>query len=345
MKVLFADAVYPEILRAAEKADPALPLNPSWRERTRAYLAFRFGCWDSWSHAFRSLGVEAEEVITDKASALPDALAEKRDAVVLRHPLLSREEKELLHRPDLVVPMVTSDARAWKWTDEVFAEPPVGIASLYVTSFPQYVSRPGWRYLPPAFDPRRLPVIPVPWRDRPYPVTFCGSLGFRQWKAGTHAMSRVAEVVPEFRWWGVKAGDVGEHLDRTYSGPAYGTAYDEILAGTKIALNRHGDVNYVRRAGGRVQAEAANMRLFEATGMGCLLLTEAAGNLADLFVPWEECVPYGNPEELASTVRFLLDHPDRAEKIAAAGQARTLREHTYANRAATLLAWMQEALR
>jgi spore maturation protein CgeB len=31
-------------------------------------------------------------------------------------------------------------------------------------------------------------------------------------------------------------------------------------------------------------------------------------------------------------VRYYLDHPDEAEAIARAGQARTLREHTYQSR-------------
>ena len=56
-----------------------------------------------------------------------------------------------------------------------------------------------------------------------------------------------------------------------------------VLAQSRIAVNRHGDF-----AGGY----AANMRMFEATGVGALLMTESAANLPDFFEPGREVVAY-----------------------------------------------------
>jgi spore maturation protein CgeB len=71
------------------------------------------------------------------------------------------------------------------------------------------------------------------------------------------------------------------------------------------------------------------MRLFEATGVGAMLLTDRKDNLHELFEIGKEVVTYSSKEEAAELVRHYLDHPQEAEKIAKAGQARTLREHTY----------------
>jgi spore maturation protein CgeB len=74
------------------------------------------------------------------------------------------------------------------------------------------------------------------------------------------------------------------------------------------------------------------MRLFEATGMGALLLTEAAPNLGELFVPGQEVGTYAGADELVARIRALLDDEDRRAAIAAAGQRRTLADHTYERR-------------
>jgi spore maturation protein CgeB len=43
-------------------------------------------------------------------------------------------------------------------------------------------------------------------------------------------------------------------------------------------------------------------------------------------------VAYSSQEEAAELIRYYMANPARAEEIARAGQARTLREHTYAYR-------------
>jgi spore maturation protein CgeB len=81
---------------------------------------------------------------------------------------------------------------------------------------------------------------------------------------------------------------------------------------------------------------ASNMRLYEATGVGSCLLTDWKNNLADLFEPGTEVVTYRSAAECIDKARYLLAHDEQRQRIAAAGQARTLRDHTVAQRVAQL---------
>ena len=94
-----------------------------------------------------------------------------------------------------------------------------------------------------------------------------------------------------------------------------------LLRRSQITLNHHGDV----------PAFANNMRLYEATGMGCLLVTDYRDNLHEMFEPDLEVVAYRDAAECVDKVLFYLEERNRAarDRIAAAGQRRTLNEHTY----------------
>jgi len=78
------------------------------------------------------------------------------------------------------------------------------------------------------------------------------------------------------------------------------------------------------------------MRLYEATGAGSCLLTDAKLNLSELFEPDVEVVTYDSADDCAVKVKYLLDHEDERRAIAEAGQRRTLRDHTFDNRAVRL---------
>jgi len=74
------------------------------------------------------------------------------------------------------------------------------------------------------------------------------------------------------------------------------------------------------------------MRLFEATGVGTLLITDWKMNLHDMFELGKEVVAYRSPEECIKLVQYYLEHDREREAIARAGQERTLREHTFYHR-------------
>ena len=124
-------------------------------------------------------------------------------------------------------------------------------------------------------------------------------------------------------------GYVSTHLDKNspivprHHGEVWGSNMYRTLARSRITLNRHINV---------AENNANNMRLYEATGVGALLLTDRKNNLNELFEIGKEVVVYSNPEEAAEMIRYYLQHPAEADLIARAGQKRTLRDHTYKNR-------------
>ena len=107
------------------------------------------------------------------------------------------------------------------------------------------------------------------------------------------------------------------------SKPVFGKEMLALLAKSRISLNIHGGIS---------GEYAANVRLFEVTGAGSLLLTDSKKNISDLFAPGEEIVTYENTEDCISKIKWLLDHPGECRKIALAGQKRTLRDHTVRQR-------------
>ena len=88
--------------------------------------------------------------------------------------------------------------------------------------------------------------------------------------------------------------------------------------------------------------EAGNARLFEATGVGTLLLTDFKDNLHALFAPDREVVAWHSIDDcLAKIDRYLSDEMAR-RTVAAAGQERTLSSHSYRHRVAEILGYVEQ---
>jgi hypothetical protein len=86
------------------------------------------------------------------------------------------------------------------------------------------------------------------------------------------------------------------------------------------------------------------MRLFEGAACGAAVLTDpiAPENGGDaLFTPGVELVVYRDDADLTAQVDALLADDARRERIAAAGKARVLAEHTYRHRARRMLDVLQ----
>lgn len=81
-----------------------------------------------------------------------------------------------------------------------------------------------------------------------------------------------------------------------------------------------------------------NMRLFEGTMCGALMLTDATTNgLDDLFHIGQEVISYDNDNDLTAKLDYYLSHEDERAHIALAGQQRARSEHTYVQRARTMI--------
>ena len=111
-------------------------------------------------------------------------------------------------------------------------------------------------------------------------------------------------------------------IGRKLNKPVFGLEMYEVLSKSKITFNSHIDA----------AGKAANMRLFEATGVGACLLTDHKKNLDRFFDVDREVVTYKSISECISKVKYLLNNEKERKKIAEAGQKRTLREHSLEKR-------------
>ena len=159
-------------------------------------------------------------------------------------------------------------------------------------------------------------------------VSFVGSL------SGSHTSRRrwLDHVCQRARvevWGrGINSLPKGSPVLSCYQGTAWGLEMYRILRGSQITLNHHIDM---------AESYANNLRLFEATGVGTLLITDWKENLHEMFEPGKEVVAYRSPEECVELIQYYLEHDEEREVIARAGQQRTLREHTYHHRMQELL--------
>jgi hypothetical protein len=197
---------------------------------------------------------------------------------------------------------------------------------LVLSSFPHFVTRfrdvgiPS-EYMPLCFEPRVLDSV-APSGFRPIPAAFVGSLSPAH-RERIELMERVCERTGLAVWGAAGTLPIGSAMRRCHRGEAWGRAMFEILGDTRIALNHHIDV---------ASGYANNMRLYEATGMGAMLLTDARRNLGDLFATGTEVVTYGSAAECVELLEYYATHEQERAAIAQAGQRRTLRDHTYAQR-------------
>jgi spore maturation protein CgeB len=124
-------------------------------------------------------------------------------------------------------------------------------------------------------------------------------------------------------------------LRNHYHGPVWGFDNYAVLARSAMTLNVQID-----NAGDF----ADNIRLYEATGLGAMLITDAKRNLASIFEPGKEVVAYEGIEDCIKLVEHFSTHAAERAAIAAAGQERTLKHHTYYQRMQNLVDQLLETV-
>lgn len=130
--------------------------------------------------------------------------------------------------------------------------------------------------------------------------------------------------------------------------PVFGIRMHQALRRGKIVFDSQGSIGFLLPNGQRkpdlAAGDTANMRLFEATGGGSLLLTEAMPGLRKYFEPGQECATYTGPEEALTQIRHYLAHPEERERVAAAGKKRCLTDWNMNVTAKKFLNLVQENL-
>jgi len=114
-----------------------------------------------------------------------------------------------------------------------------------------------------------------------------------------------------------------KNLLKNVKSPYFGLDMYKLLVNSKMCFNIHGDV------AGKC---AGNLRLFESTGVGTCLITDWKENMGDLFDLDDEVVTYKTQEECVDKIKWLVNNPIEMNKIAVAGQKRTLADHTVEKR-------------
>lgn len=361
MKFLIINTDYPPFLMRHYAAAPALA-TADYATQMRARMASGFGVADSYTHALNELGHQAQDIHINNVFAQYAWAREHAPALVLDVALADPAAQK--------VPWNCGRKGNWSWLLDVLVEqvrqfapdvvlnqamdgllpadyaelrpyarllagqhasPPLDwtldyrVYDLCISSFPATVDR--FRSLGLdaelhrlAFDGRILSKLADVERD--LPLTFVGSF-YDMHKSRTALLQRVAERFPLKIWGPMPRGGLGSSvLADCYQGEAWGLEMLTILRRSQITLNHHGNV----------PPFANNFRLYEATGTGALLITDWKQNLHEMFDPQREVVAYRDEAECLSLIeRYMADAPARTQ-IAAAGQRRTLTEHTFMNR-------------
>jgi spore maturation protein CgeB len=133
----------------------------------------------------------------------------------------------------------------------------------------------------------------------------------------------ISQIVPSKKiiYWSDKQNlppspwQLGKKFCSRLKPPRYGQEMLQNLSSYLIALNYHnkhtGDF-------------ACNMRLFEATGVGCALITDHKSDLYEYFEHEAEILIFKSKEELLSCVKELSNNPNLAQSLAVKAQAKSL---------------------
>lgn len=300
-----------------------------------------FGDSDFYSSGMALAGWRTEDVIVNCAS-LQEAWAREEgfrghgQLLDIAIEQIRRQRPEVLYLQDLGLATKEFLARirphvtliVGQIASPVPADADLKGIDLIFSSFPHFVEefrRQGITayYQPLAFEPRIDQTLAT--SERSLGVTFVGGLSPAH-KERQLFVASLAKLVPLECWgYGVEALRASGVEATRLHGEVWGADMFSTLRRSRITINHHIDV---------AQTYANNMRLFEATGCGALLVTDHKDNLHDLFTIGEEVVAYRSLEECAELVRYYLGHPEEARRIAERGQARTFRDHTYAKRMA-----------
>jgi len=179
---------------------------------------------------------------------------------------------------------------------------------------------------PLAFEPKVLDCLQS--RGKAFDITFVGA--FHKLHTSRVAMlETLSSRFDRMRIWGpgIQSLPSSSPIRKRYVGQAWGKEMYQILYDSRITINHHGDVG----------PYANNLRMYEATGVGALLVTDWKLNSHEIFEPGKEVVTYRSPEECARLIQYYLAHDDEREAIARAGQQRTLQKHTFHNRMEELI--------
>jgi spore maturation protein CgeB len=373
MRIALLDTYYPRFLATHYAGQPGLVSTP-FVEQRQSLLDQVFGTSDFYSRHLQAMGHDAQDLIVNctplqktwarENDVRYSALALKIPPRLLRLPVLGPWLSALPGLVEIAVEQVKATRPDVLYCQDLWFLPPQKLAELrpYVklivgqiasplppeaylkgydlilTSFPHFVPRlramgVASEYFRIGFDTRVLELLGTVEKD--VDASFVGGISRHHGKA-LPMLEYLARSTPiEFFGYGAGSLNRSSSIVARHHGEVWGLDMYRALARSRVTLNRHINV---------AENNANNMRLYEATGVGALLITDRKDNLGELFEVGKEVVAYSSPEEAAELIRYYIAHPEEARVIARAGQARTLRDHTYQRRMAELVPVLEQYL-
>jgi hypothetical protein len=366
MKILIIDTYYPAFLSRFYAERPGLS-ELGYSTQLESLLASCFGTSDFYSRHLNELGCEAYDLVVNcvplqqtwaRKNQVPlSQLALKVPHRLFRLPILGKFLADLpglmdvaveqikLMKPDIIYcqdlsffpGQVLLDLK--KHVRLIVGQiacplPPESFLKGYdliLTSFPHFVNRLRQigvqsEYFRIGFDERVLSLIGEVKKDIDF--SFVGGISRHHGGAIPLLEHLVDKANMQVYGYGADKLSSSSSIRKRHGGEVWGLDMYRTLARSRITLNRHINV---------AENNANNMRLYEATGVGAMLFTDIKDNLNDLFKVGEEVIAYSSIQEAEELVRYYLNHPLEAQRIALAGQRRTLAEHTYAQRMKELI--------
>ena len=362
MKFLIIDTYYPDFLSSLYQQYKNLPQLP-YASQWRVIMDQSFGTADFYSHNLKRLGYKATEIVANCeplqrqwAMETGIALGERVSKWALArrgkfipwpkriqsnnwfYKILLNQIKQfrptVLHIQDMNAISASFLKEIKPYTEVITGQIACPIArginfkeyDLVLSSFPHFVEK--FRkdgltseYLKLGFEPKILKKLDK--RKNRYQVVFVGGLSASH-EERIRFLEAIASSCTLNIWgYGIDSVNPKSPLRANYHGNAWSFDMYNILYNADIVLNHHINVagNY-----------ANNMRLYEATGVGSLLITDRKENLPSLFESGREVLEYDSPEECKEFINYYLEHEEERKTIAQAGQQHTLREHTYYQR-------------
>jgi len=141
-------------------------------------------------------------------------------------------------------------------------------------------------------------------------------------------MEEIAELRPVIwgRGWKRSKNNL---LRENYRGrDIRGTEKTLAMNGAAININLHHPLNDIF---------GTNSRTFDISACRSFQLADYKSDMEELLKVGEEIICFRDADEFKTLARYYLDHPDERADIAGRAYERTLKEHTYERRAATVV--------
>jgi spore maturation protein CgeB len=195
-------------------------------------------------------------------------------------------------------------------------------------------------WLTQAFEPSFFEIKEIAQRDSKLfsaDIAFVGNLGsMTQYLNRRRSLNLVIDSGFDFKWWGPRIPRkistlplILGKLGRSYGGQfVWGESYAKVAKLSKIFL-AFDSMPHLRKS--------MSARMYTAVGCGAFYMCRHVQGIEEVLEPDREIITFDSDDEMIDKIRYYLPRETERRRIAGAGQARVLRDHTYEVRVRQLL--------